>query len=785
MRWRDFDNLTPLPDTFFAQPRRVHFIGIGGIGMSALAFVLLSRGHHVSGSDANDSAMLARLREAGATTFVGHDASQLGGAEAIVWNTAIAPTNPEMLAAEAAGLPRWHRGQLLAYFVNTAKYSIAVSGTHGKSTTSAMVAHIMERAGVNPTAILGAEYPPFGSNARIGDPDFVVVEADESDGSFTLLRPNVAVITNVEPEHLENYDDSEEELWRAFKQFATQAELLVLNVDSPTVRKQLVTDKTITYETGDEWQDSVLWASNITANNGRLYFDFAYHSFYDEATDRKNAVGQFDLAIPGRHNVSNAMAAASAVWASGVQPEDAVLMLADFYGVKRRFQYIGTGDGVVLYDDYAHHPTEVQSTLEAARQFLQRPLIAIFQPHRYTRTQQMGHLFGPSFAAADRIIITELYSAFETPIEGISGRIVYDAVVAALPDKEVHFVATLDDAQKLALELAQPGDTILTMGAGDISTLPSKLLGGLNDRTTTTASLAVENEPLARHTTMKIGGPAQYWAEPNTEAELTATLQWARESGLPLQVLGAGSNLLASDEGYPGIVLKLGRGFDWQRVEGERVIAGGGTLLPKLTKFALENQLGNMEWACGVPGTVGGSIWGNAGARGFNGEEFEGRDAAADLESIVAFDRQGVRYVLQRDDIEFKYRRSSLGELIVTEATFVLKPLTEEQARRHRQAVKDLLKRRRETQPANAASSGCMWKNPDLPDCGGAGALIEDLGLKGHSVGGAQVSEIHANFIVNTGNATSADVEALMRVVEEKAERVAGVKLEREVRFLG
>jgi UDP-N-acetylmuramate dehydrogenase len=294
-----------------------------------------------------------------------------------------------------------------------------------------------------------------------------------------------------------------------------------------------------------------------------------------------------------------------------------------------------------------------------------------------------------------------------------------------------------------------------------------------------------EFESLARHTTMKVGGPARWWAEPQDEAELAALLRQVRHDGRALQMLGGGSNLVPGDAGFDGVVLKLGRGFDWGGVAEHRLTAGGALLLPKMTKLALEHQLGNLEWACGIPGSVGGSIWGNAGARGFNGREWETREAAADLESLVAYDRAGERHALRRDEIEFSYRRSSLGELIVVEATFALKPLSEDETKTHRQAVRDLLKKRRETQPVNAASAGCIWKNPRMADCRGAGELIERLGLKGLRVGGAAISEIHANFIVNTGGATGADVRELMRLVEARVYQETGIQLEREVRLLG
>ena len=306
----------------------------------------------------------------------------------------------------------------------------------------------------------------------------------------------------------------------------------------------------------------------------------------------------------------------------------------------------------------------------------------------------------------------------------------------------------------------------------------------------TLEALSKRHEMLSRHTSMKTGGPASWWAEPNDEDELAAILREVTRRGLPLRSLGAGSNLVALDEGCKGVILHLGRGFETMRVEENRLVAGGAALLPKLTKFALQNNLGNFEWACGIPGSAGGSIWGNAGARGFNGQAWESRDCAADLQSVIVFDRDGRRQTLQRNEIEFGYRRSSLGDFIIVEATFALKPLSEADAVHHREAVRDLLQKRRETQPANAASAGCIWKNPDRAaceanGCRGTGELIEKLGLKGLSVGGAQVSPLHGNFVVNNGGASGADVTALIEEVERRVKMATGIELEPEVRFLG
>ncbi len=290
------------------------------------------------------------------------------------------------------------------------------------------------------------------------------------------------------------------------------------------------------------------------------------------------------------------------------------------------------------------------------------------------------------------------------------------------------------------------------------------------------------NEPLSKHTTIKAGGPARIWAEPQNEAELAEFLQLNAQIGAPLFVLGAGSNIVPSDDGFEGAILHLGKGFDFARVENEILVVGGAAYLPKLTKFALENRLGHFEWACGVPGSVGGSVWGNAGARGWNGHDFESRDCAADFVGGVAFDRSGNRVELGKNDVQFAYRRSSLGELILVEARFQMEILTAEEAEARKKIVRGLLERRRATQPANAASAGCIWKNP--PNCKGAGAIIEELGLKNKTLGGAKVSEIHGNFVINAGGASAGEIRELVAQIEAEVKARTGIELEREARFL-
>ena len=294
---------------------------------------------------------------------------------------------------------------------------------------------------------------------------------------------------------------------------------------------------------------------------------------------------------------------------------------------------------------------------------------------------------------------------------------------------------------------------------------------------------ARSDEPLSRHTTIKVGGPARAWIEPNAPDELAQFLRLNARVGAPLYVLGAGSNVVPAADGFEGAMLHLGRGFSYQRVEGHLLIAGGAALLPKLTHFANQNSLGNFEWACGIPGSVGGSLWGNAGARGWNGHNFESRDSAADFYGCIAYNRAGERVILKRSEVEFAYRKSSLGELIVTEATFALKPLSPAQTANHKAALRELLEKRRHSQPVSAASAGCIWKNPSVDGCAGAGALIEQLGLKSATIGGAHISPIHGNFLVNIGG-DAADVRALAAHIEAQVKAQTGIELEREARFL-
>ena len=407
-----------------ANLHNIHFIGIGGAGMSAIAYVLLKRGYDVTGSDLNAGHMSAHLAEEGAMVFMGHDACQVDGADAVVISTAIHENNPELAAARAQGIPVLHRSDVLAAILNAAD-GVAVAGAHGKTTTSAMISCISAEGDIDPTIIIGGEVSSLGGNARNGLGRFVVAEADESDGSFLKFHPYLAVVTNIEDDHLDHYG-TEENIYQAFKQFLSNIKAggkAVLCVDNAKVRRLAEeTDQTvITY--GMEGEDADYTARDIVYGVDGTSYKLYYHGEF--LTD-------VHLIVPGRHNVLNSMGAFAAAREMGIATDSILASLSKFGGAKRRFETKGKVKGVWVVDDYAHHPTEIGVTLKAACQTKPNRLLCVFQPHRYTRTQLLFDEFCQCFTGCDELILTDIYSAGEAPIEGISSEKLAEGVQAAL-----------------------------------------------------------------------------------------------------------------------------------------------------------------------------------------------------------------------------------------------------------------------------------------------------------------------------------------------------------------
>jgi UDP-N-acetylmuramate--alanine ligase len=450
---------------------KIHMIGIGGAGMSGVAEVLKNRGHTVTGSDLKESPYTRRLREAGMTVYIGHAAHQVGDADQVVISTAIPKTNPELLEARRRSIPVIPRAAALASILEGSR-SIAVAGTHGKTTTTSMTAHALKALGEDPTALVGGELNDIGSNVAFGRADLVVAEADESDRSLLQLHPQAAVVTNVEFDHPDFYD-SLDDVVETFSQFVASLPAdghLVICADDPSC-PQLVAEAPCP-------------ATTYGLSAGNLSADILTPNSYVLREDGEQR-GTVELGVYGRHNVLNSLAAAGVARWLGHDAYLAARSLKDFAGVRRRFQLKGERSAVRIVDDYAHHPTELSATLDVARATMPPGgrVIAVFQPHRYSRTRKLYREFGEAFAAADAVLVTEVYGAGEMPQPGVNGKLIVDAICETQGPPAVYYIPQLDDIPRVLREVSESGDVVLTLGAGDISRAGEELLDLLEGRT--------------------------------------------------------------------------------------------------------------------------------------------------------------------------------------------------------------------------------------------------------------------------------------------------------------
>lgn len=446
------------------HPRAVHVVGIGGAGMSAIATALHAMGHRVTGSDIKASALTERLRSAGIPVAIGHDAQNVGAADVVTWSSAVRVDNPEVAEATRRGIIALTRAEALAAIASL-KRCIAVAGTHGKTTTASMLALQLIEAGARPSFLIGGDVNEIGTNAVWDQGEWLVVEADESDGSFLSLTPDVAVVTNIEPDHLDHWG-SFAAVRVAFEEFVAGARSSrVVGGDDPIAAGIGRSAGAAVVGTGPDCTyritDLVLSRSSISF--GLLGPDGA-------------ELGELAVPVPGLHNAQNAAVATVAVLQAGVPFADAARALSRFAGVARRFEFRGELDGVTFVDDYAHLPSEVRAVLAAARNGDWRRIVAVFQPHRYSRTLELGNEFGPAFADADIVVVTDVYGAGEAPIPGVSGEMVADAVRSSFPDKPVYYFPSRAELRGAVAELLEQGDLCCTIGAGDLTALPDELM---------------------------------------------------------------------------------------------------------------------------------------------------------------------------------------------------------------------------------------------------------------------------------------------------------------------
>jgi UDP-N-acetylmuramate--alanine ligase len=464
----------------FAKIQQVHFVGIGGIGMSGIAEVLLNLGYKVSGSDLKSSPVTQRLAGFGASIFEGHRAENIAGAEVVVTSSAIASENPEVVEAHKLHIPVIQRAEMLSELMRL-KYGIAIAGMHGKTTTTSMVAAVLAGGGLDPTVVVGGRVDALGSNARLGKSHYLVAEADESDRSFLKLSPILSVVTNIDREHMDCYRNMRD-VKKTFVEFMDRVPfygMIVACNDDPLLRRLLpdVQRRTVTYGTkrgSDFWIKLETNSANGLKVEGQPLNRFRVNF-------GKEDLGEFTLHVPGVHNVLNATAAIAVGVGLDVEVEKIRTALDQFRGVDRRFQLRGRAAGVSVIDDYGHHPTEIRATLAAARQCGFRTVHVIFQPHRYTRTRDLMEEFTTAFADADSLFVLDIYAASEQPIDGITG----GALAHAIREKSgrrAEYAASFADAVSAVAAVAEDGDMVLTLGAGNVSQLGPALLERLKER---------------------------------------------------------------------------------------------------------------------------------------------------------------------------------------------------------------------------------------------------------------------------------------------------------------
>ncbi|MDQ2824477.1 MAG: UDP-N-acetylmuramate--L-alanine ligase, partial [Verrucomicrobiota bacterium] len=705
------------------ERHRIHLIGVAGSGMSGLAALLLELGHHVSGSDKLSTQETERLQRLGLRFQAQHHAEDASDAELVIFSSAIKNDNPVLASARDAAKPVIRRAEALAAIMR-GKRGIVIAGMHGKTTTSAMAAHVLREGGLHPSHYVGAEIPILGTNAHWDSRgEYFVAEGDESDGTIACFHPEHALILNIEEEHLDFYVDLAA-IEKVFAQLIAQTSGKVFfNADDPSATRLCRSCRTsVSYGFSDA---ADYRGADIELQNFASVFCVYY---------RGKQLGEAVLNVPGQHNVHNAIGVIALATELGISFERITASLRKFEHARRRFEIKYASDRFLLVDDYGHHPTEIRATLKTARSIGRKRLLTMFQPHRYSRTKALRKEFGGAFDDADRVIVTDIYGSNEASIPGITGQLIADEI-ARHGHRGVSYQPRLEHVHRDAGNMIDPGDLVLSLGAGNIHEQLSILAADLVIAERLKAIVGETgdvrlHEPLSKHTTLRVGGPAQFWVEPRNESTFAELIRFCRLENLPLFVIGRGSNLLVRDGGIRGVVVHpCGGDFDKIDIDGAEITAGVGAKLKEIAYAARATDLGGLEWMEGIPGEVGGALRMNAGAMG-----------AQTFENVVRvryLDGEGNLHTKSRDELEVHYRHFPLLEKnFAVSGTFRGQPAPRDKID---QRLQESQEKRRTSQPI-AKSAGCIFKNPDsIP----AGKLVDELGLKNCSVGKARVSEVH------------------------------------------
>jgi UDP-N-acetylmuramate--L-alanine ligase/UDP-N-acetylenolpyruvoylglucosamine reductase len=690
------------------------------------------------------------------------------------------------------GIPVARRAALLSALCQRQR-GICVAGMHGKTTTTALLAFALEQLRASPSYAVGALVPQLVPHARFSTAPhpsaqpWFVVEADESDGSLCMFRPVHAIVLNVDEEHLDHYHNLEN-ICRIFETFTQQTEQRVVYcADDPRLCQFLAhRPQAVSYGFSPQAQYRI----EAGPHNGSWRFGLIHQG---------RLLDEFEVRLVGEQNLSNAAAVVALLHQVGYEPDQIAQAIAPFRGAARRQQQLFRDERFRVFDDYGHHPREIVATIQALRTLGGKRLLVAFQPHRFTRTQHLIDQFATCFKGVDRLWITEIYAASEEAIPGVDGRALAAAVQRQ--SQAVEFIPSLDELFGVVRAALQPGDTLLFLGAGDITRVAREMavklaeerdrpagMGGVQGGATVShahadvyadvlALLSPEtlwrrNEPLSAHTTLRVGGPADMYLEPASEEELGLVLNHCQVHRLPILLLGRGSNLLVGDRGFRGVVLCLAHpSFARVAVSGQRLRCGAGVRLKTVVLEAKRHSLGGLEFLEGIPGCVGGALRMNAGAMG--GSIFDV------VETVRLMDKTGRVEERSAEELDVEYRECrTLRIQVALAAVFKGEPTDKETIA---QTLAAFSEKRWSSQPA-APSAGCIFKNPTTMP---AGRLIEELGFKGRRVGGALVSDAHANFIVNTGSATAHDILILIRMIQERARTERGIELHTELVIVG
>ncbi|HEV2127421.1 MAG TPA: UDP-N-acetylmuramate--L-alanine ligase [Thermomicrobiales bacterium] len=778
--------ITELPP----PPARIHFVGVGGVSMSGLARILRDWGYVVSGSDRQASPVTELLASLGIEVQIGHgDASLAGSADILVATPpALTGAPVEIEAAAANGVEILRRGQLLGLIAN-ARQPAAVAGSHGKSTTSGMLTTALIAIGAHPSYSVGATVASTGRNADSGSGPHFVVEADEYDRALLWLKPEVAIITTVAFDHPDIFAD-QEDYDQVFVDFASEVRpggTLVISADDEGCRRVLARigedgadEQIITFGIGDDAD----WRYQRSGGGWQI-------------VTPGGDVFPITLRVPGAHNVANATAAVAAIVALGFPVKEAVRGVEAFAGVGRRFEHRGMVGGVDVVDDYAHHPDEIRATLAAARErYPGRRMVALFQPHTFSRTALLLDEFAESLDEADVPLLLEIYPAREVNTWGVTS-----ASVAERMEHDTPVMATPDDAAGWLASHTHKGDVVLTLGAGDVTVVGAKLIEALRLRATRTSgrrsvgkpaagiplegtdAIIQRNGDMAMFTTIRLGGSADFLIRAPTPDVTVAALVWAEREGLPVTVIGGGSNLLVSDHGVRGLVIVARtpgqRAGSLVEVEdgGDSVLVrvGGQAPMSWLGRHAAEQGWAGLDWAVGLPGQVGGATINNAGAHGT-----ESKDHLVEIEVFEGGDLR--RY--DRDWLEPAPRMTRVKESPRPRPWTLLRSVFR-LPKADPQTLVALAENhaafRKRTQPSGACS-GSIFVNPEGDF---AGRLLEEAGIKGMQVGSMQFSDKHANWMINTGGGTAWEAWQLIRTAQGIIRQRYGIDLRPEIECVG